>query len=120
MKNSGVSSLAHRLLVGPNAPISTTATITMVTLPSMMGVRPRLKPAFRAPSRVLPPRSSSRMRSAVITLASTPMPMARIMPAMPGSVRVKLLNTGKKPDTAAMVPATWPSRPMQATKPGRR
>ena len=48
------------------------------------------------------------------------MPMARIMPAMPGSVRVKLLNTGKKPDTAAMVPAIWPSRPMQATKPGRR
>jgi hypothetical protein len=45
--------------------------------------------------RHLPFFSSSLMRSAVITLASTPMPMARMIPAMPGSVRVKLSNTGK-------------------------
>ena len=69
--------------------------MTMVTLPSMMGVRPRAKPLLSAPSRLLPLRSSSLMRSAVMTLASTPMPMARMMPAMPGRVRVKLSNTGK-------------------------
>ena len=69
--------------------------MTMGTLPSMMGVRPRAKPLFSAPSRDLPFFSSSLMRSAVMTLASTPMPMARMIPAMPGSVRVKLSNTGK-------------------------
>ena len=94
-KNTKFSSLAKMPSVGPKAPIRTTATMTMVTLPSMTGVRPRAKPLLRAPGRDLPLRSSSLMRSAVMTLASTPMPMARMMPAMPGSVRVKLLNTGK-------------------------
>ena len=94
-KNTGRSSLAKKPSVGPKAPISITATITTVTLPSMMGFSPRRKPAFSAPSMLFPARISSLMRSAVMTLASTPMPMARIMPAMPGSVSVKLGNTAK-------------------------
>ena len=119
-KNTKCSIRANRPSEGPNAPISTIATITMVTLPSMIGVRPRAKPLFSAPSRDLPERSSSLMRSAVMTLASTPMPMARIMPAMPGRVRVKLSKTGKYPDTKAKVAATCPSRAMLAKNPGRR
>ena len=37
---------------------------------------------------VRPERSSSRMRSKMSTLASTAIPTVRMMPAMPGSVRV--------------------------------
>ena len=94
-KNTKCRALANRPSEGPKAPISTIATITMVTLPSMMGVRPRAKPLLSAPSSDLPLFSSSLMRSAVMTLASTPIPMARMIPAMPGRVRVKLSNTGK-------------------------
>ena len=39
--------------------------------------------------------SSSLMRSAVITLASTPIPIPRMIPAIPGRVSVEPLNTVK-------------------------
>ena len=91
----GLKTLAQKPSVGPKAPISRAATITMVTLPSMMGVRPILKPLLTAPSSVLFLASSSLMRSAVMTLASTPIPMPRMIPAMPGRVRVEPLNAGK-------------------------
>ena len=94
-KKIGLSILAKKPSVGPNAPISITATMMTVTLPSMTGARPRSKPARMAPSMLLPERISSLMRSAAMTLASTPIPMARMMPAMPGSVSVKLLSTEK-------------------------
>ena len=60
------------------------------------------------------------MRSAVITLASTPMPMARMIPAIPGRVSVKLDRKGKKPDTAATDRASCPIRANTATTPGSR
>ena len=52
--------------------------------------------------------------------ASTPTPIERMMPAIPGSVIVKLFANGKKPETAAKVIAIWPSSVSIATKPGRR
>ena len=71
-------------------PSGSAATMTMVTLPSMMGVRPILKPLLTAPSRVLFfAKLLTWIRSAVMTLASTPIPMPRMIPAMPGSVRVE-------------------------------
>ena len=94
-KKIGLNTLAQKPSVGPKAPIRIAATITMVTLPSMMGVRPILKPLLTAPSRVLFLDNSSLMRSAVMTLASTPMPMPRMIPAMPGSVSVEPGKTVK-------------------------
>ena len=42
------------------------------------------------PTAALPARTSSRMRSKISTFESTPMPIVRITPAMPGSVSVRL------------------------------
>ena len=95
MKKMGLNTLPQKPSVGPKAPISRAATMTIVTLPSMMGVRPILKPLAIAPSSVLPLPSSSLMRSAVITLASTPIPIPRMIPAIPGRVSVEPLNTVK-------------------------
>lgn len=53
-------------------------------------------------------------------LASTPMPMERIIPAIPGRVRVEELMPGKKPVKAAIISATCPIRAMTATTPGSR
>ena len=47
-----------------------------------------LKPASTAATTALPARNSSRMRSKIRTFESTAMPMVRMTPAMPGSVRV--------------------------------
>ena len=94
-KKIGLNTLAQKPSVGPNAPIRIAATMTMVTLPSMMGVRPILKPLLIAPSSVLFLESSSLMRSAVMTLASTPMPMPKMIPAIPGSVSVEPGNAVK-------------------------
>ena len=80
--------MMDKILLGPNTPISITATIRVVMLPSKMAQKLSEKPSFRAPSRLLPLRSSSRMRLAEITLASTPMPMESTMPAKPGRVVV--------------------------------
>ena len=46
--------------------------------------------------------------------------MARIMPAMPGRVKVKLLNGGRNPETDASIAATCPNKLMLATAPGKR
>ena len=102
----GENTPAQNPSVGPKAPIRMAATMTMVTLPSMTGARPMWKPPAMAPSRLLPLPSSSRMRSAMMTLASTPMPMPRMMPAMPGSVSVVPGNTAKQPETTASVAVT--------------
>ena len=61
---------------------------------------------------VLPLFISSFIRSPVITFASTPIPTARIIPAIPGIVSVKLFENGKKPVIAQNVPATCPIRPI--------
>ena len=73
-----------------------------------------------APSIDLPEQISSLIRVKVITLASTPMPTARITPAIPGRVRVKEDMNPKKPEIAAIDTATWPIRAKIATTPGRR
>ena len=97
-----------------------TATMTLVRLPSRMAEKARSKPSFTEPSTVLPERISSRMRSAVMTLASTPMPMLRMMPAMPGRVRVKEGISGSSRVTDATMNTTCPSRASTPTKPGSR
>ena len=53
-------------------------------------------------------------------LASTPIPIDKIIPAIPGSVIVKLDKNGKNPDIAASDNEVCPSRAMQAIKPGNR
>ncbi len=64
------------------------AAVTVVRLPSRMAEKALSYPWSTARRGVLPRRSSSRMRSKMSTLASTAMPMVRMMPAMPGMVRV--------------------------------
>ena len=54
----------------------------------------------------------------MITFASTPIPTARMIPAIPGIVSVKLFENGKNPVIAQNVPATCPIRPITATTPG--
>ena len=55
---------------------------------SRMVIHTRSNPFCTAARTVLPLRSSSRMRSKTSTLVSTPTPIVRMTPAMPGSVRV--------------------------------
>ena len=102
----GEKILAIRLSGVPKAPISTTDTITIVTLPSIIALSAFLKPLSIAPSMVLPFLNSSLILSEAITLQSTPTPIERIIPAIPGIVRVKLSVFGKKPEIQAIVPAS--------------
>ena len=67
-----------------------TAEMTVVRLESKIVQNAFLKPASMADLGDLPRLSSSRMRSKISTLASTAMPMDRMMPAMPGMDRVAL------------------------------
>ena len=67
---------------------STTAAIRVVTLPSTMADRAFWKPILMADFTVLPVAISSRIRAKMITLASTAIPMDRMIPAIPGKVRV--------------------------------
>ena len=102
----GENIFARKLSGVPNAPISTTETMIMVTFPSIIALSEFLYPLSIAPSIVLPFLNSSFMRSEAITLQSTPTPTERIIPAIPGIVRVKLEAFGKNPDIAAIVPAS--------------
>ena len=120
MKNNGVNIFEKMLDGGPNAPINILAIIIMVTFPSKIAVKADLNPVLMEPSKDLPRYNSSLIRSVVITFASTPIPTARIIPARPGSVNVKLGNTEKNPETAANEPATCPSSQIAATTPGSR
>ena len=76
-----------------------------------------LYPTSIAPLRVLPLPSSSFILSKVTTLASTPIPTASIIPAIPGIVKVKLSILGKNPEIAAIVHITCPTRAIEATAP---
>ena len=89
----------------PNTSIRITATMITVRLESRKAVKPRWKPYLIAPSMVRQALSSSRIRSAESTLPSTPMPTERIIPAIPGIVRVLLALNPKNPVTAANIPA---------------
>ena len=64
------------------------AAMSAVAWVSRIVIQTRSKPLLTAARTVLPLRSSSRMRSKTSTLVSTPTPMVRMMPAMPGRVRV--------------------------------
>ena len=102
----------------PNTAIRIRATIITVRLESRIAVNPREKPFFSAPSIVRPAFSSSLILSAEITFASTPIPIDRIIPAIPGSVSEDALLNAKKPVIAANIPATCPVSAITATKPG--
>ena len=69
---------------------STTAAIRVVTLPSTMAEVALLKPILIAELTVLPVPSSSLIRAKMMTLASTAIPMDKMIPAIPGSVSVRL------------------------------
>ena len=62
--------------------------ISEVTLESRMVAQARSYPEWMAACGEAPPRSSSRMRSLISTLASIAMPSVSATAAMPGSVRV--------------------------------
>ncbi len=59
----------------------------VVMFESKIVQKERLKPKSIASRRRLPALSSSRMRSQIITLASTAIPMVRTIPAIPGKVK---------------------------------
>ena len=67
---------------------STPAAISVVRLESKIAVNARRKPESIALLTVLPMRSSSLMRSKITTLASTAIPIDKMMPAMPGRDRL--------------------------------
>ena len=64
------------------------AAMSEATWVSTMVQNTRSKPAATAAFGALPPASSSLMRSKISTFESTPMPMVRMKPAMPGRVIV--------------------------------
>ena len=74
-----------------------TQEIMVVMLLSRMDVQARKNASSMALRKFLPARNSSFKRSNTSTLASTAMPMERIKPAMPESVKVKpmILNMAK-------------------------
>ena len=67
---------------------NTTAAINVVTLPSKIAEKALEKPILIADCTVFPVASSSLILAKIITLASTAIPMDRIIPAIPGSVSV--------------------------------
>ena len=71
----------------PNAN-NTKPAIIVVTLPSKIEENASLKPESMDAKSDFPIRSSSLILSKIMTLASTAMPIERIIPATPGSVIV--------------------------------
>ena len=68
------------------------AAISDVTWVSTIVIQTRSNPALTAARALRAVASSSLMRSKISTFESTPMPMVRISPAMPGSVIVTGMN----------------------------
>ena len=73
----------------------TAAAIRVVTFPSTIAEVAFLNPISIADLTVFPFASSSRIRAKMITLASTAIPMDRMIPAIPGRVIVNDGNTVK-------------------------
>ncbi len=82
------SVVANPFTVPEPSRYSTAAAISVVTLPSTIADSALLKPVLIAERTVLPTAISSLIRVKMMTLASTAIPMERMMPAMPGSVSV--------------------------------
>ena len=76
-----------RTVPDPRIP-STAAAIRVVTLPSRIAEKAFLYPVWMAVFTETPFAISSRIRAKMITLASTAIPMERIIPAIPGRVSV--------------------------------
>ena len=74
----------------------TSAAMIVVTLESMIAESALLKPFFTEENSGRPAFSSSRMRSKMMTFASTAMPMPKIMPATPGSVSCAPVTASRK------------------------
>ncbi len=94
---------------------STRAAISVVTLPSIMADNALLNPLLMADFTVLPRPISSLIRVKIITLASTAMPMDRIMPATPGRVRV-ISNA----DSITSTRPTYKASARDAARPGTK
>jgi hypothetical protein len=91
------------------------AVMSVVTCESQIVVSARWYPASMAARATLPRRSSSRMRSNIKTFESTPTPMSKINPAMPGRVSVAF-----RPANTPMTTKRLSSWVKTATKPLRR
>ncbi len=93
----------------------TSAAIRVVMLPSKIAERALSKPIFSEDFTVFPVASSSRIRAKMITLASTAIPMERMIPAIPGNVRVI-----SNPFNNRTIRAVYSNNAKDATKPGRK
>ena len=82
--------LANPLIVPVPNIRSTTAAISVVTLPSIIAERALWKPLSTACLTVAPAPSSSFIRVKITTFASTAIPIESMIPAIPGRVRVIL------------------------------
>ena len=79
---------AKPLIVPEPIKPSTAAAISVVIFPSRIAESAFWNPILSAVFTVFPVAISSRIRAKMITLASTAMPMDRMIPATPGSVSV--------------------------------
>ena len=88
---------------------------TLALLFAMMVLMALWKPAFMEAVNVFPRASSSLNRSNMITLASTAIPIPRMIPAMPGNVSCILKST-----STSTIRKMYTVNATQATNPGRR
>ena len=98
----------------PGTMRSDTPTMNVVTFESRIVAQARSYPAAIAAWGVAPPRSSSRMRSLISTLASIAMPRVSAMAAMPGRVRVACSS-----DSSAMRSSRFTPSATEETTPKR-
>ena len=110
------ASVCAKPLIGPvpRSP-STIAAIRVVILPSMIAERALLKPIFTEEATVFPVASSSRILAKMITLASTAIPMPRMIPAIPGKVNVIPKDPSRITTSSTYIPSA-----STAAKPGRK
>ena len=92
---------------------STAAAISVVIFPSRIAESAFWKPIFIEDFTVLPVAISSRIRAKIITLASTAIPIDRIIPAIPGSVRVI-----SKPLSSRIISTTYMHSARELATPG--
>ena len=92
---------------------STAAAISVVILPSRMAERAFWKPILIEDFTVLPVAISSRIRAKIITLASTAIPIDRMIPAIPGRVRVI-----SKPLSSRIISTTYMHSASELATPG--
>ena len=111
-----IASVAAKPLTVPE-PLQnrTAAAIRVVTFPSMIAESALAKPALIAFLTDVPRPISSLIRVKMITFASTAIPIDRMIPATPGSVRVTSNATNR-----IRIRPTYRHRARDAARPGRR